>query len=160
MATEPTLVIGVGNRYRGDDAVGLAAAERLKQLHLPGINVKLCPSGGLGLWEAWQDADSVIIIDAVRGTGVAGEIVRLDRQDLGRLDGNGTVSSHGFGLGEVVRLAQALDILPASLIIYGVEAQNFAPGSALSPEVAAAMDQVVLLVAREVKCTNLAWQET
>jgi hydrogenase maturation protease len=155
MATAPTLIIGVGNRYRGDDAVGLAAAERLKQLHLPGIAVRFCPGGGLGLLEAWQGADTVIIIDAVRGAGVAGEIVRLDHQDLDRLDGSGKVSSHGFGLGEVVRLAQALELMPARVMIYGVEARNFEPGTALSPEVAAAVDQVALLVAQEFKCTSL-----
>ena len=156
MAENQVLVIGVGNRYRGDDAVGLAVAERLKGLQLPDVAVKLCPRGGLSLLDTWQGAESVMIVDALRSNGVAGSTVRVDQEDLDRLAGIGTVSSHGIGIGETIRLAQALGSLPAKLIIYGIEAHHFEPGSVMSPEVVAAVDRVVQLIAQELKCTSLA----
>jgi len=154
VAGDQLLVIGVGNRFRGDDAAGLVVAERLKRFCLPNVDVKLLPSGGLGLIDAWQEADSVIIVDAVRGTGVAGGIVRVSQKELGRLPVLGTVSSHGFGVGEAMRMAQALGVLPDRLMIYGIEAKNFGPGSALSPEVAEAVEHLVQLIAQEQKCTS------
>lgn len=156
MAERRVLVIGVGNRYRGDDAVGLLVAEELKRLRLPNVAVKLCPDGGLSLIDVWQGAESVIVVDAVRSNGVAGNIARVSHEDVDRLAVVGTVSSHGFGVGEAVRMAQALGGLPAKLVIYGIEAQNFEPGAAMSPEVAAAVEQVVQLIAQELQCTSLA----
>jgi hydrogenase maturation protease len=155
MAAIPTLVIGVGNRYRGDDAVGLWVAEGLERLRLPDVAVKLCPGGGLDLMDVWRHARSVIIVDAVRGTGVAGDIIRVDREELDRLAGIGTVSSHGFGIGEAVRMAQALGELPSRLTVYGIEAHYFEPGTAPAPEVAAAVGRVVQLIVGELKCTSL-----
>lgn len=156
MAEDQALVIGVGNQYRGDDAVGLVVAERLKQLQLPNVSVTLCPGGGLDLMDAWQNAQSVIIVDAVRSNEVAGSVVRVSHEDLDRLNNVGTVSSHGFGVVEAVSMATALGILPAKLVIYGIEAQHFEPGTVMSPDVAAAVDQVVQIIAEELQCTSLA----
>ena len=58
------LVIGVGNPYRNDDAVGLVVARRIRDLNLQGVTVIEANGEGASLMEAWQGADSVILIDA------------------------------------------------------------------------------------------------
>ena len=63
-ATE-TLVIGLGNSARGDDALGPVAIERLRP-RLPEHVRSLCHGGeAVSLMEAWGQADHVIVIDAV-----------------------------------------------------------------------------------------------
>ena len=71
-ATERVLVVGVGNRYRGDDGAGLAAAARLGEA--AGAPVVLLDNSGDGtvLLDVWQHADAVIVIDAMRSGAPAG----------------------------------------------------------------------------------------
>ena len=58
----------------------------------------------------------------------------------------GTVSSHGFGVAEAIALARALDVLPSQCIVYAVGMADLTIGAAPSPEVTAALDDVVARV--------------
>jgi hydrogenase maturation protease len=60
-------------------------------------------------------------------------------------------STHAFGVAEAIQLARALDQLPASLIVYGIEGKKFVAGTELSPEVERAVQEVVELVEREMQ---------
>ena len=62
-----TLVIGVGNAFRGDDGVGLIVAQKLRALTLPGVTVLEQSGEGTALLEAWGDAGRVIVIAGCRG---------------------------------------------------------------------------------------------
>jgi hydrogenase maturation protease len=65
-------------------------------------------------------------------------------------------STHAFGVAETIGLAQALQQLRLSLIVYAIKGRNFSAGIGLSPEVAEAaqevMEQAILEVGR-LKCT-------
>src|SRR5262249_46565971 len=72
------LIIGIGNEYRGDDAVGLIVARRLK-VRLADSAIVIEQSGdGAALMEAWRDAETVIIIDAMMSGAAPGTIHRFD----------------------------------------------------------------------------------
>ena len=58
------LVIGIGNAYRGDDAVGLVVAQRLQEVPLDHVIIVTTPRDGTALFELWRDADVVVLIDA------------------------------------------------------------------------------------------------
>lgn len=135
-----TLVIGVGNAFRGDDGLGLIVAQRLRELALPGVTVLEQSGEGAALVESWEDAGRVIVVDAVSSGGKPGTIHRFEAagQPLPALFSGG--SSHAFGLAEAVELARQLDRLPTSLVIYGVEGKSFDLGTGLSPEVEAVVE--------------------
>ncbi|HSG15201.1 MAG TPA: hydrogenase maturation protease [Anaerolineae bacterium] len=135
-----TLVIGVGNAFRGDDGLGLIVAQRLRELALPGVTVLEQSGEGAALVESWEDAGRVIVVDAVSSGGEPGTIHRFEAagQPLPALFSGG--SSHAFGLAEAVELARQLDRLPTSLVIYGVEGKSFDLGTGLSPEVEAVVE--------------------
>ena len=59
-------------------------------------------------------------------------------------------STHAFGLAEAVELARALGRLPPRLIVYGIEGKSFEAGVGLSPEVGAAVQEVVERVLGEL----------
>src|SRR4030065_2335561 len=91
-------VIGVGNEWRGDDAVGLLVARRLKADQLPEVEIAECRGTVTAVREAWKDAAGVIVVDAVVSGGPPGAIYRFDAHDGGvPLQLSRPPSSHGWG---------------------------------------------------------------
>ncbi len=146
-----TLIIGIGNASRGDDAAGLIAARRIREALLvrpdfpdPGRIAVLEQNGeGTALVALWEGARTVILIDAVLSGAVPGSILRLDARSQPFPAGFRGRSTHAFGVAEAIELARALDRLPPRLIIYGIEGRSFAVGEAPSGAVEAAAWAVV-----------------
>ena len=150
---EHILIIGLGNDYRGDDAVGRVLARRLQAI--AGGNVRVMEESGEGasLIEAWQGADFVILIDAVHSGGAAGTIHRFDAAMQPVPGSFFHYSTHAFSVAEAVELARALNQLPPQLVIYGIEGKNFDSRVGLSPEVKVAAEEVFCRVKEEL-CTS------
>jgi hydrogenase maturation protease len=147
------VVIGVGNRYRGDDGAGPEVAARLRNSAPPGVEVLEYDGDPAGLLDLWDGADLAVIIDAVRSpNGAAGELHRVEVNTETGMTPAPAVSSHGIGPGEAVELARALGRLPRRLVLYGVEARTFSPGRQLSSEVEAAIAIAADRIAAEVGC--------
>ena len=147
------LIIGLGNDYRGDDAVGRVLARRLQAI--AGDNVRVLEESGEGvaLMESWKGGDFVILIDAVHSSGAPGTVHRFDTATQ-RVPGSFFhYSTHAFSVAEAVELARALNQLPLRLIVYGIEGKNFDSRVGLSPEVQVAAEEVFRLVKEEL-CTN------
>jgi len=145
------LVLGVGNRYRGDDAAGLLAAERLAAA---GIDAVEHPGDGPGLIEAWQGRDTVVIVDAMKSVAPAGTVRRFDAVAAPLPRAAFHVSTHALGLADAIELARTLGRLPPRLAVYGIEGSAFAMGTPPGPAVAAAVDRVVALVIAELDAVD------
>jgi hydrogenase maturation protease len=142
----PLLVIGVGNWYRGDDAVGLVVARKLRAMHLPGVQVKEESGEGASLMEAWKNAESVIVVDAVSSGSSPGTIHTLDPHVQTIPTDFFHYSSHAFSVAEAIELARALNQLPQRMTVLGVEGENFSAGVDLSTEVGKAVDRVATMI--------------
>jgi hydrogenase maturation protease len=147
----PILVIGIGNVYRSDDGVGIATVGQLKDRLPSHVRVLEETGEGTELVEAWKDATSVILIDAVRSGAPAGTIHRFDARTHKIPAELFRCSSHAFSVAEAIELARALNQLPRHLIVYGVEGQNFEAGEGLSRLVEEAISVVVSQVLLEVR---------
>ncbi len=145
-----TLVIGVGNRHRRDDALGLETAERV-EARLRG-RARVVPFDGesTGLLDLWSGAGLVVLVDALRSRGHPGRIHRFDGDLADLLSEEPTASTHALSVGEVWRLGASLGQLPERLVVFGVEGEQFAPGIGLSPAVARSMDALSDAVVAEV----------
>lgn len=130
-------VIGVGNPDRGDDAVGLDVARRVRDAAPPGVTVTELDGDQLALLDAWDGAEEVYVVDAICSGGEPGSVCRFDASGaLGaRFTHRGT---HTFSLADVIELARALNRLPGRLTGYGIEGASFQLGTQLSPEAEAA----------------------
>jgi hydrogenase maturation protease len=153
------LVIGMGNAYRSDDAAGLIAARRVNEQASEHCSVIEHTGEGAALMELWKDADTVIVIDAVRSGAVPGTVSRFDAALCPLPVSMFRDSTHAFSLAEAVELSRALKQLPRQLIVYGVEAQNFEAGTNLSPAIEFAMQTVVERVLQELP-QNVLYSET
>jgi hydrogenase maturation protease len=140
-----TLIIGIGNPDRGDDAAGILAARHVHGGRV--IEWADCST----LLELWEDADEVIVIDAMRSGRPPGTTQRFDAWSE-RLPAGGFVSTHAMGVAETVEMARVLDRLPRRLLVYGIEASDVTPGAAPSPEVYAAAVAVAAEIDRALGC--------
>ena len=131
------LVIGVGNPFRCDDAAGLAVANRLRRV--PAHQSTL---GGFELMDLWEDANEVVIVDAMHSGASPGTVATYDAVEESLPTGL-FASSHAIGVVETIELARSLGRLPQRLVVYGIEADRLENGTDLSPAVSAAVARVV-----------------
>jgi hydrogenase maturation protease len=147
------VVIGIGNIFRGDDAVGLAVARQLQRLELPGVKIQEIDGDITALADGWQGARKVVVVDAATSRSRAGTIFRFEAhaEPLPRKLFATCCSCHAFGLAQQIEVARALNQLPPCLIVYGIEGKDFTLGSKLSPGVEAAVPEVIRRVMEEIE---------
>jgi hydrogenase maturation protease len=145
------MIFGVGNPDRGDDGAGRAVARQLSELPLQDVEVIEHEGEATTLVARMDGAACVFLIDACASGAPPGMVRRFDVSTapvpeevaLG-------LSTHGLGPATAVELARSLGQLPHRCIIYTIEGASFATGAPLSPQVAAAVSQVVGQVRAEI----------
>ena len=153
MPSTRVLLLGVGNEWASDDGVGPEVARQVQAWLESATNedvlpttIEFCiaPQPDLTWLDRIGQAQRLIIVDAVVSAAhPAGTIHRqtwkeaaLGEKDLAR------ASSHGFGVRELLRMAEALGRLPDQVDLWGVEAASLAPGRGLSQPVARAAARI------------------
>jgi hydrogenase maturation protease len=153
----PIRIIGVGNLFRADDAVGLLAAQRLKDPVKDRAEVIEAELAGLEVLDLMMEASAVILIDAARSGKPAGTIHRLDASAGPISVDLFPHSTHVLNAVDAIELGRTLGFLPPRVILYGVEVGNTIAGNDLSPAVAEALDLVIERVLCELEglaCTS------
>lgn len=144
------LIIGVGNEFRCDDAAGIIAARKLKEL-LPGeITVCECDGDGAKLIDLWHGYNNVILIDAVSFGAEPGNIRIINANETEFPKETALHSSHMFSVAEAVETSRVLKKLPASIIIYGIEGKSYELGNNVSDEVKKSVDKVISEIQKEI----------
>jgi hydrogenase maturation protease len=144
-----SIVIALGNRFRGDDGIGPVVADLLGAQGGK-FTIFAGSMDAAAIMAAWEDAALAVVIDAASPGVNPGNIRRLEidgkplPKDLARC------SSHGLGLSEAVTLGKLFGRLPGRLVIYAVEAKAFEPGAVLSAEVETVAEEVARLVQGEI----------
>lgn len=141
------LVIGVGNRDRGDDAAGPVACDLIRSAKVTGVETLVFEGSVVDLPLHWGPDDRVLIVDAAAPSGRPGCITEVDAL-ADRLVAPGTISTHTVDVGAAVELARAMAKLPAELTIVGIEGASFEFGDGLGPAVDRAVKQVVAEISR------------
>ncbi|NCC03081.1 MAG: hydrogenase maturation protease [Proteobacteria bacterium] len=138
------LFLGVGNLHRADDGVGPLLAERLAQDAELAQIAEIMPHSGEGasLMHLWEGRERVIVVDAMKSGQPLGTIHRFDAIAQTLSYGVFRYSSHLFGLAEATEMSRALDMLPAEMIIYGIEGSEYTFAADMSDEVAQSLKKV------------------
>ncbi len=150
-ASGSVLVIGIGNEFRSDDAIGPLAVRAMKSEAEQGVRFVEHSGEGAGLMELWRGAERVILLDAVMSGAPPGTIHRRDLSREGFTEDLSFNSSHAFGVAEGVAAARILGLLPPELILMGIEPGSFAPGMSVSPAVRASLSTLVQRVQDEIR---------
>ncbi len=152
---KPILILGLGNPLQGDDGAAGAVIERLSHEPLPG-DVECSEGGtpGIGLVNWIEGRRRVILVDAARMGCAPGEIRCFPLAQAELEAGSRSFSLHAAGVGEAVRLVQALHLSLPEIILVGIEPAFVDWRQGLSPEVDAAVPQAVRAVLNLVGADN------
>ncbi|OBF47175.1 peptidase M52 [Mycobacterium sp. 852002-50816_SCH5313054-b] len=142
------VVIGLGNRYRRDDGVGIVVADQLDRLGLNGVRVVTDIMEPMSLLEAWSGAGLAVVIDGAVGRPPAPGRVR--RCALSDVTAGDRLSSHGIDLVRTHALGDALGRVPGELVLLTVEVADTGHGAGLTPPVARAVAEVVNMALAEI----------
>lgn len=145
------VVVGVGNAFRRDDGVGLAVLAAARPSLPPGVTAVESDGEPTRMLDAWNDAEVVVVVDAVRADAPAGTIHHFELDDAARVTSRASGGTHGLGLGEAARLGATLGRLPARVIVVGIEPADLDDGPGLSVPVAAVVPEAVRVLVREVE---------
>ena len=142
------LVIGIGNRQRGDDGAGCAVADRLLAGPHPGFDIVSSDGDVARLMEWFRDYDPILIVDAAACARRAGPL-QWNAAQAPLPAERRWASSHAMGLAEAIELGRALGRLPRRLTVYGVPAREFGWQEGLSPLTARAVERTAARIERE-----------
>ncbi len=144
------LVIDIGNRDRGDDGIGPAVVDRLRQI-APEIDTAYCAGDLTRLMELWEGRATVILVDMLVdeddavGTGRTFDLAREG------LPYGLACSSHSMDLAQCIELARALERLPRNIEVVGIVGAQVDPGAGLSSPVQDAVETICRDIAAKLQ---------
>ncbi len=150
-AEKKILVLGVGNTILKDEGIGVHVLKELEDHDLP-PNVWLHDGwvAGIDLLEVIQEADKLIIVDAVDAQCEPGAIFRFAPHEVEAMVKDHKSSLHQIDLFETLKIAKFLDNSPETVVI-GVQPKEIDWGLELTPELQALIPKVIELVKQEIQ---------
>ncbi len=144
-------VVGIGNVLLRDEGVGCHVAHALERISLR--DVQIVDAGtSFDVLQLHTGADKLVVVDAVRGGGMPGQIYRFELDDLS-LEQKPLMSLHDMSLVDNLRLMQLWRNIDEAVII-GVEPKDIDWGLELSPELQEKMPRIIEVVLAELNNTS------
>ncbi len=145
-----SVIVCLGNRYLGDDGVGIRVAEELRTRSLGADAVVDCSqTADLSLLWRYRGASRVVIVDAVKSGTPPGTVTKytIARKD-GPLEPPG--GQHGLRLQDIFDMAVETGVLACPVKVIGIEPKDCRVGEGLSPELVEAFPRLLEEVAKEL----------
>lgn len=143
--TNKKIIIGVGNPFRRDDGIGIAVIEQLRLQKSTAFDIYDGGTDGLALLDVVGQYSEAIIIDAVNMGADPGCVkVFVPAEALIQIK-NEALSTHGFGLAEMLKFCELLNI-HTNIRIIGIQPKDIDFGEGLSDEVRAAIPTILSLI--------------
>jgi len=155
-----TVVIGLGNPLMGDDGVGLAALARLRaEWQLEGVDLVDGATWGLSLLPVIEDAERLLLVDAIAAHGAPGDVIELSRERL-PIYLSRKLSPHQVDMRDALAVAELRGRLPNDVVAIGVQPERVALGTELSAPVAQQLDALVRTVVAQLERWGHACEPT
>ena len=157
--TTPLLVLGLGNVLLQDDGLGVAVVARLADRYAWPDGVRVLDGGtlGLSLLPYLDDAERVILVDAIRATGAPGTFVRLTGDAVPPAVAS-RLSPHQVGVADLLDGARWLDRYPSSVVLLGLVPESIDLGVGLSSSVRQALPGLVERVVDEARALGFPFR--
>lgn len=138
------LVIGLGNRHGGDDALGPLVVDDLRTRH-PQVEAVECAEP-TRLLDHVAGTEAVVLVDAACSAEAVGHTRVLGMSELPEISGS-CESSHGISVRHVLALAESTGVLPDRVWVIAVTGSSFGVGEPLSAAVRDAVQPTADLAA-------------
>jgi hydrogenase maturation protease len=154
----PLLVLGLGNVLLTDDGAGPAAVALLRQRFQAPHGAVVLDGGtlGLALLSYVEDADRLLLVDAVMADASPGTVVRLEGDQVGPALAT-RLSPHQIGVADLMDGATWHGRRPPTIVLLGVVPESMELGVGLSRPVAAAMTGLVDVMVGEARRLGFAF---
>jgi hydrogenase maturation protease len=150
-------IIGFGNQYMSDDAVGIKVVNLLKEHEISNRgNLEIIDGGtsGVDLIFLLKNTRKAIIIDAVDAGQPGGQVIVFSPDQVKEFkkckNAFKSFSLHDIDLVEVFELIKTLD-LKTKIRIIGIKPEKIGFGENLSPVVEGKIPEIISLVLKEVE---------
>lgn len=145
-------IIAVGNSLYGDDGIGEAVLEQIREKNLlPGAELIDVGTDALSMIDHFSDDMFHIVVDAAKMGLEPGDVACFAPDQVGLRINWDHLSLHGFGLAETFNMARGIGRMPGRLKVIGVEPGSIIIDQGLSAEVSAAIPRVVDIIRAEVQ---------
>ena len=144
-------VVGIGNALLRDEGIGCHVVHAMEGISLPDVKIidgGTCPD----VLQLLEDADKLVIVDAVKGGGTPGQIYRFHLEDI-TLEQKLFLSLHDMDLTDSLMLMQLGHNIGEAVII-GVEPREINWGLELSPELQEKVPQIIDVILSELNNTD------
>jgi hydrogenase maturation protease len=133
-------ILGIGNVLLRDEGIGCHVAHALEEIPLTDVRII---DGGTNpdILQFVEGADKIVIVDAVRGGGMPGQIYRFHLEDI-TLTPKPFLSLHDVGLVDNLMLTRFRHSI-GEIIIIGIEPGEMDWGLELSAELQEKMPQII-----------------
>ena len=147
-----TLLLGIGNPIRTDDAIGILVAREISKMGLPNVDVEEIAASGIEVMELMLDHEKVVIVDAIiRPDRGPGEIMKLEEKDFSHTAHG--ASPHGVNLSTAIALGRQTSPsrMPKTIVFYAMQAEDVDTFSeSPTPRIQNQLPILVDMVAREL----------
>jgi len=114
---------------------------------------------GLSLLGTISDSDYLIVVDAIKNSEAPGTIYRIDAQDIPKRI-RAKNSLHQVDFLEALTLCRALDRVPKTVVIFGVEPKDIETvQDKLTPEIKTQINPVIDMVLAELTKIGISYQK-
>ena len=149
-----TLILGIGNLLWADEGFGIRCVETMDALYEFDDSVELMDGGTQGIYLVHhvQDADNLIVFDAIDYGLAPGEVKVIRDDKVPNFMGSKKVSLHQTGFQEVLSTAKLMESYPKNIVLIGVQPELIEDfGGSLTPKVEAQLENCIEIAVEIVK---------
>lgn len=155
MAVCRIVVLGCGNVFAGDDAVGIEVVREVAKEPWPdGVTIYEAGAPGLGMLDLMLGNDKAVIVDAVLAAGMPpGQVIRWREEEVPRKE-TPPLSVHDIGVRDALEFGRKAmpEDLPDEVVVIGITVANVEPWHmGLDPAVSGAVPRAAEAVRREIR---------
>ena len=152
MTEHQTVVLGAGSPLMGDDGLGIEVLQTISQkwTETPGLRFLDGGIWGMRLLPHIEEADRLLVIDAVHSGAAPGTLMRLKREDIPR-HLRTKLSTHQIDLSEVFAVAELRGTFPREAVVLGIEPARIDAYMEISAEVMATVPLLIQAVERQLE---------
>ena len=144
-------VVGIGNVLLRDDGIGCHVVHALEEVAPPDVEIidgGTCPY----VPQLLEDGDKLVVVDAVKGGGMPGQIYRFRPEDI-TVEQKPLFSLHDASSIDSLKLMQSWHRI-SDVVIIGIEPRELSWGLELSPELQEKMPQIIIAILEELNNTD------
>ena len=148
----PLLILGLGNVLCADDGLGIAAVALLERRYCVPSTVRVLDGGTLGmaLMSVFDDAQDVILVDAIQADEPAGSLVRLEGETVAPAVRT-RLSVHQIGVADLLDGLRLVGAFPRSLLLLGLVPESLELTIEPSPAIERNLPLLVETIAAEAR---------